>query len=70
MPKLWLWPLLSLVLVGTMTRQQFDGALDALEGALPDLTASQVKLGIMRLLAMVNDGHTKVRQETFGNHCL
>ena len=28
----------------TMTRAQFEGALDALEGALPGLTANQVKL--------------------------
>jgi hypothetical protein len=28
----------------TMTRQQFDVALDALEGALPELTTGQVKL--------------------------
>ena len=54
----------------TMTRQQFDGALDALEVSLPELTASQVKAGIMRLVAMVNDGHTRVRQETFGNHII
>ena len=54
----------------TMTRQQFDGAVDALEAAVPDLTASQVKAGIMRVVAMVNDGHTRVRQETLGNHIL
>ena len=54
----------------TMTRAQFDGAFDALEGALPDLSAGQVKVGIMRLVAMVNDGHTRVRQETLGNHIL
>ena len=54
----------------TMTREQFDRAFDALEGTLPDLTTSQVKVGIMRLVAMVNDGHTRVRQETLGNHIL
>jgi hypothetical protein len=53
-----------------MTRQQFDGALDALESALPDLTSSQVKAGIMRVVAMVNDGHTRVRRETLGNHII
>jgi hypothetical protein len=52
----------------TMTRQEFDGALDALEVSLPDLTANQVKAAILRLVAMVNDGHTRVRQETIGNH--
>lgn len=54
----------------TMTREQFDGAFDALEGAVPDLTTGQVKVGIMRLVAMVNDGHTRVRQESLGNHIL
>ncbi len=54
----------------TMSRRQFDDALDSLEGSLPNLTASQVKAGIMRVVAMVNDGHTRVRQESFGNHIL
>ena len=54
----------------TMTRAQFDGALDALEAALPGLSSSQVKLGIMRLVATVNDGHTRVRPESLGNHLL
>lgn len=54
----------------TMTHQQFDGALDALEGSLPNLTANQLKAGIMRVVAMVNDGHTRVRQESLGNHIL
>ena len=54
----------------TMTRVQFDAAFDDLERALPDLTANQVKLEIMRRVAMVNDGHTRVRQESLGNHVL
>ena len=54
----------------TMSRQQFDDALDALEGSLPRLTANQAKAGIMRVVAMVNDGHTRVRPETLGNHTL
>jgi hypothetical protein len=54
----------------TMTREQFEGALDALENSLPDLTASQVKAGILRVVAMVNDGHTRVRPESLGNHYL
>ena len=53
-----------------MTREQFNGALDALEQALPGLTTGQVTVGIMRLVAMVNDGHTRVRQESLGNHIL
>lgn len=51
----------------TMTRQQFDSALDALEAALPGLTASQVKVGIMRVVAAVNDGHTRVTLDSVGN---
>ncbi len=51
----------------TMSREQFDSALDALEEALPGLTASQVKIRILRLVAMVNDGHTRVPLETLGN---
>jgi hypothetical protein len=54
----------------TMTRGQFDGALAELERTLPGLSPGQVKVGIMRLVAMVNDGHTRVRQETLGNHIL
>ena len=54
----------------TMSRAQFEGALDALEAALPGLTSNQVKLRIMQLVAMVNDGHTRVRPETLGNHSL
>ena len=54
----------------TMTRAQFEAAFDDLERALPGLTANQVKLEIMRLVAMVNDGHTRVRQESLGNHVL
>jgi hypothetical protein len=53
-----------------MSRRQFDDAIDALEGSLPDATESQVKFGIMRLVAMVNDGHTRVRLESLGNHTL
>ena len=54
----------------TMSRAQFEGALDALEAALRGLTSSQVKLRIMQLVAMVNDGHTRVRPESLGNHTL
>ena len=54
----------------TMTRAQFEDTFDALEAALPGLTANQAKLGLMRLVAMVNDGHTRVRQETLQFHVL
>ena len=51
----------------TMSREQFYGALDALQQALPELTSSQVKIRILRLVAMVNDGHTRVPLESLGN---
>jgi hypothetical protein len=54
----------------TMTQQQFNDGIDALEKRLPDLGSNQVKVGILRLVAMVHDGHTRVRQETLGNHML
>jgi hypothetical protein len=54
----------------TMTPQQFNDAIDALEESLPGLDSNQVKVGILRLVAMVHDGHTRVRQETLGNHML
>lgn len=54
----------------TMTREQFEKSVDVLEQNLPHLSSSQVKMEILRLVAMVNDGHTRVRQETLGNHML
>jgi hypothetical protein len=54
----------------TMTREQFNASVDALENMLPGLTENQVKTEIMRLVAQVCDGHTRLRQETMGNHML
>lgn len=54
----------------TMTPEQFNASIDALESRLPELTANQVKAEILRLVALVSDGHTRVRQETMGNHML
>jgi hypothetical protein len=54
----------------SMTREQFNAAIDALESRLPELTANQIKTEIMRLVAQVGDGHTRLRQETMGNHML
>jgi hypothetical protein len=54
----------------TMTQEQFRTALDVLEKRLPHLTSNQVKTEIMRLVALVHDGHTRLRQETLGNHML
>jgi hypothetical protein len=44
--------------------------IDALENKLPELTTNQLKTEVMRLVAQVNDGHTRLRQETLGNHML
>ena len=54
----------------TLSRAQFDASIDNLERALPQLTASQLKVELLRLVAMINDGHTRVRPETLGNHML
>jgi hypothetical protein len=54
----------------TMTRQQFKDGIDALEKRLPEVESNQVKVGILRLVALIHDGHTRVRQETLGNHML
>lgn len=54
----------------TMTRQQFNDTITALEGRIARLTVNQAKTAILRLVAMVNDGHTRVRQETLGEHML
>jgi hypothetical protein len=53
-----------------MTREQFNASIDTLENRLPELTTNQIKMEIMRLVAQVNDGHTRLRQETMGNHML
>jgi hypothetical protein len=54
----------------TMTAEQFNDGIDALEKRLPALDTNQVKVGVLRLVAMVHDGHTRVRQETLGNHMM
>jgi hypothetical protein len=54
----------------SMTREQFNASIDTLENRLPELKANQVKTEIMRLVAQVNDGHTRLRQETMGNQML
>src|SRR5262249_27917241 len=54
----------------TMSRRQFDEALDELESSLDGATNDQVKVGIMRVVAMVHDGHTRVRPESLRNHAL
>jgi hypothetical protein len=44
-----------------VTRQQFEGALAALEGALPRLEEHQIKVGLMSAVALLGDPHTRLR---------
>jgi hypothetical protein len=54
----------------SLTREEFHAALDSLDDELPKLTLHQVTTAILRLVARVNDGHTRVRRETMGHHML
>ena len=42
-------------------RQQFEGALAALEGALPRLEDHQIQVGLMSAVALLGDTHTRLR---------
>ena len=44
----------------TISRQQFDSALGALERKLPGLARHQVIVELARLVALVGDGHTNI----------
>ena len=44
----------------TMTRQQFDSALAAIETRLPTLARHQVIVELQRLAALIGDGHSNV----------
>ena len=54
----------------SISRTQFDTAIDNVEAALPHLTSDQVKVEILRLVAMIHDGHTRVRRNTLQQHML
>ena len=54
----------------SLSREQYELAFDDLERRLPEMTDNQVKVGIMQIVALVNDGHTHVRLDTLGNHML
>ena len=54
----------------SISREQYELAFDDLERRLPEMTDNQVKLGIMQIVASVNDGHTHVRLDTLKNHML
>ena len=54
----------------TMTSQQFNAQIDDLESRLPRLSADQVKVELMKLVAMVHDGHTRISLDTIGYHML
>lgn len=42
----------------SMTRGQFDAAVSELNGRIPSLTRNQILVGLARIVAMANDGHT------------
>jgi hypothetical protein len=54
----------------TLSSARFYSSIDDFEHALRRLTPSQSKVELLRLVAMINDGHTRVRPETLGNHML
>ena len=54
----------------SMTREQFNQSLDEVEQKLPDLSSNQMRVAVLRLVAMVRDGHTRVRPQTLGVHML
>ena len=53
-----------------MSREQFNTSLDRLEQKLPGLSSKQMRVEFLRLVAMIHDGHTRVRPETLGTHML
>ena len=44
----------------TITQQQFDAAVAELDRAIPSLKRNEIIVGMMRIAAMVGDGHTRV----------
>src|SRR5262249_54105139 len=53
-----------------MTTQQFDEHINELESRLPMLSADQVRVELMKLVALVHDGYTRIRLDTIGYHML
>ena len=44
----------------TMTREQFEGAVKKLNERIPSLSRDQIIVELMRIVAMVSDGHTNI----------
>jgi tetratricopeptide (TPR) repeat protein len=44
----------------TVKREQFEAAVKSLDGRIPQLTRNQVIVELMRVVAMVKDGHTGI----------
>ncbi|MEW6212944.1 MAG: hypothetical protein AB1631_31765, partial [Acidobacteriota bacterium] len=53
-------PRLHKNLFHTMTREQFDAAIKKLDDRLPSLARHQVIVEMMKIVAMVGDGHTSI----------
>ncbi len=54
----------------SMTSQEFNEAIDHLESKLPTTSSDGVMAALMKLVAMVHDGHTRLRVDTTGAHML
>lgn len=53
----------------TVSREAFEAAVDDLYARIPDLQRNEIIVGMMRIAAMVGDGHTRVdprKDEKFG----
>lgn len=53
-------PRLHKNLFHTMTREQFDGAIKKLDERIPSLARHQIIVELMKIVAMVGDGHTSI----------
>ena len=47
-----------------MKRESWDSAIQSLDSRLPSMTRNQAAVGLMQLVAMVNDGHTGINPLT------
>jgi tetratricopeptide (TPR) repeat protein len=53
-------------LFAAMTREQFDQAVKRLDARIPELTPQQIFVEILRIVAQVKDGHTRVTKRDPG----
>jgi cobalamin biosynthesis Co2+ chelatase CbiK len=54
-------PLLHNNLFHTMSREQFDAAVEKLHDRIPTLARHQIIVEMARIVSMVEDGHTNLR---------